>query len=128
MLNTSLRGIRGATVVLANTPEDIEAATVELTNEIIRQNNIAVEDIAFAVFTLTKDLNAAFPAKFARLKCGFNMVPMMCYQELDVPNSIEKCLRVLISVNTALKQDEIKHVYLKGAKALRADLERDTAK
>ncbi len=122
------RGIRGATVVLANTPEEIEKATVELTNEILAQNEVAVQDVAFAVFTLTKDLNAAFPAKFARLNCGFELVPMMCYQELDVPNSIRMCLRVLLTVNTDKAQNEIKHVYLKGAKALRADLERDTVK
>lgn len=120
------RGIRGATVVASNTPEDIEKATVELVLEILKRNNVKISDIAFAVFTLTKDLNAAFPAKFARFGCGFDMVPMMCYQELDVPNSIEKCLRVLIVVNTALEQNEINHVYLKGAKALRVDLERDT--
>jgi len=126
MLNAAVRGIRGATVVLSNTEDDIEKATVELVNEILKRNKVNVSDIAFAVFTLTKDLNAAFPAKFARLKCGFDMVPMMCYQELDVPNSIEKCLRVLIVVNTDFRQNEISHVYLKGAKALRVDLERDT--
>lgn len=123
-----VRGIRGATVVLANTPEEIEKATVELANEILAQNQVVVQDIAFAVFTLTKDLNAAFPAKFARLNCGFEMVPMMCYQELDVPNSIRMCLRVLLTVNTNKAQNEIKHVYLKGAKALRADLERDAVR
>lgn len=125
-MNAATRGVRGATVVLSNTAEDIEKATVELVNEILKRNNIKISDIAFAVFTLTKDLNAAFPAKFARLDCGFDLVPMMCYQELDVPNSIEKCLRVLIVVNTDLGQNEINHVYLKGAKALRVDLERDT--
>lgn len=125
-MNAATRGIRGATVVLSNTAEDIENATVELVSEILKRNNVKISDIAFAVFTLTKDLNAAFPAKFARLDCGFDLVPMMCYQELDVPNSIEKCLRVLIVVNTDLRQNEINHVYLKGAKALRVDLERDT--
>lgn len=124
-MNTVSRGIRGATVVLSNTAEDIKEATVELVNEILKRNNIKISDIAFAIFTLTKDLNAAFPAKFARLECGFDMVPMMCYQELDVPNSIEKCLRVLIVVNTDLEQNEINHVYLKGAKALRGDLEQN---
>lgn len=122
------RGIRGATVVSANTPCEIEKATVELTNEMLSRNSIKVEDIAFAVFTLTKDLNAAFPAKYARLKCGFDMVPMMCYQELDVPNSIQMCLRALFVVNTSLPQSQVKHVYLKGAKTLRADLERDIVK
>ncbi len=125
-MNAATRGVRGATVVLSNTAEDIEKATVELVSEILKRNNVKISDIAFAVFTLTKDLNAAFPAKFARLDCGFDLVPMMCYQELDVPNSIEKCLRVLIVVNTDLGQNEINHVYLKGAKALRVDLERDT--
>ncbi len=125
-MNAATRGVRGATVVLSNTAEDIEKATVELVSEILKRNNVKISDIAFAVFTLTKDLNAAFPAKFARLDCGFDLVPMMCYQELDVPNSIEKCLRVLIVVNTDLEQNEINHVYLKGAKALRVDLERDT--
>ncbi len=124
-MNTVSRGIRGATVVLSNTAEDIKEATVELVNEILKRNNIKISDIAFAIFTLTKDLNAAFPAKFARLECGFDMVPMMCYQELDVPNSIEKCLRVLIVVNTDLEQNEINHVYLKGTKALRGDLEQN---
>ena len=130
MLNRGVqtRGIRGATVVSSNISEDIEKATVELTNEIIAQNSIMVQDIAFAIFTLTKDLNAAFPAKFARLNCGFDMVPMMCYQELDVPNSIRMCLRVLFVVNTDKNQNEIKHVNLKGAKALRTDLERDILK
>ena len=130
MLNRGVqtRGIRGATVVSSNISEDIEKATVELTNEIIAQNSIMVQDIAFAIFTLTKDLNAAFPAKFARLNCGFDMVPMMCYQELDVPNSIRMCLRVLFVVNTDRNQNEIKHVYLKGAKSLRTDLERDILK
>lgn len=122
------RGIRGATVVLANTEKDIEEATVELTNEILAKNSITTGDIAFAIFTLTKDLNAAFPAKFARLRCGFDMVPMMCYEELDVPNSIRMCLRALFVINTNLGQNEIKHVYLKGAKALRGDLSRDNIK
>lgn len=126
MLTSAARGIRGATVVLSNTAEDIEKATVELVGEILKKNNIKISDIAFAIFTLTKDLNAAFPAKFARLCCDFDTVPMMCYQELDVPNSIQKCLRVLIVVNTDLRQNEINHVYLKEAKALRVDLEKDT--
>ncbi len=117
------RGIRGATIVSANTSEDIKDATVELTNEILTRNSISTQDIAFAIFTLTKDLNAAFPAKFARLHCGFEMVPMMCYQELDVPDSIKMCLRVLVVTNTSMAQNDIKHIYLKGAKVLRGDLE-----
>ena len=119
------RGIRGAITLSANTKEEIELATVELLNEIIGKNEIRTEDISFTIFTLTSDLNADFPAKYARLNCGFNKVPMMCYQELDVTNSLKMCLRVLLNVNTSKTQDEIKHIYLKGASALRGDLKNE---
>lgn len=119
------RGIRGAITLNSNTKEEIEIATVELLNEMLLKNEIQTQDISFAIFTLTSDLNADFPAKYARLKCGFDRVPMMCYQELDVPNSLRMCLRVLLNINTTKTQDEIKHVYLKGATALRGDLKNE---
>ena len=116
------RGIRGAITVEENTTVAIKKATVELLTEIIKKNDIKISDIAFAIFTLTKDLNAAFPAKFAREELDFKMVPMMCYNEAEINGSIKMCLRVLITVNTKKAQDGIKHVYLKGAKILREDL------
>ncbi len=119
---TYSRGIRGAITLEENTKEEIKNATVELLSQMIKENNIEKEDIAFAIFTLTKDLNKAFPAKYARECLDFKQVPMMCYHELDVEGSLEKCLRILINVNTLKKQDEIKHIYLKGAKILRGDL------
>jgi chorismate mutase len=88
-------------------------------------NEIQIEDIVSAIFTLTKDLNADFPAKYARLECGFNLVPMMCFNELDVDGSLEKCLRILLTINTNKTQKEIKHIYLKGAAILRGDLKND---
>lgn len=119
------RGIRGAITLSANTKEEIKLATVELLNEILTKNEIKTQDISFAIFTLTSDLNADFPAKYARLECGFEKVPMMCYQELDVPNSLRMCLRILLNINTNKSQEEIKHVYLKGASALRGDLKNE---
>lgn len=119
---TYSRGIRGATTLSSNTKEEIKSATVELLNKMTEENQINTEDIAFAIFTLTDDLNADFPAKYARLECGFNMVPMMCYQELNVPNSLKMCLRILLNINTKKQQNEIKHIYLKGASVLRQDL------
>ena len=116
------RGIRGAISVDNNTIDDIKNATIELLNEMITKNNIKTEDISFAIFTLTSDLNAAFPAKFARESCGFKYVPMMCYTELDVKDSLRKCLRILLNVNTEKQQEEIKHIYLKGASVLRKDI------
>ena len=119
------RGIRGAITLKANTKEEIELATVELLNEMLNKNEIKTKDISFAIFTLTSDLNADFHAKYARLNCGFNLIPMMCYQELDVPNSLKMCLRILLNVNTNKTQDEIKHIYLKGATILRGDLKNE---
>ena len=119
------RGVRGAITVSANTKEEIQSATVELLNEMLVRNEIETKDISFAIFTLTSDLNADFPAKYARLNCGFNSVPMMCYPELDVPNSLKMCLRILLNVNTNKTQDEIKHIYLKGASILRGDLKNE---
>ena len=119
------RGIRGAITVGANTKEEIQSATIELLEEMLLKNEVKTQDISFAIFTLTSDLNADFPAKYARLDCGFNKVPMMCYQELDVENSLKMCLRVLLNVNTNKTQDEIKHIYLKGATILRGDLKNE---
>ena len=119
------RGVRGAITLSANTKEEIQSATVELLNEMLEKNEIETKDISFAIFTLTSDLNADFPAKYARLNCGFNLVPMMCYQELDVPNSLKMCLRILLNINTNKTQDEIKHIYLKGASVLRGDLKNE---
>ncbi len=116
------RGVRGAITLEDNTIESIKSATVELIDEMIIQNQIEIKDISFAVFTLTNDINADFPAKYARLNCGFNKVPMMCYHELEVEGSLKKCLRILLNVNTDKTQDEIKHIYLKGAKILREDI------
>ena len=93
------KGIRGAITVDNNTEDAIKSATLELLNEQISQNKIEVSQISHVIFTLTDDLNAAFPAKFARINLGWNEVAMMCFHELDVPNSLEKCLRVLIVVN-----------------------------
>jgi len=119
------RGVRGAITLETNTKEEIQNATIELLNEMLLKNGIETKDISFAIFTLTSDLNADFPAKYARLNCGFNQVPMMCYQELDVPNSLKMCLRVLLNVNTNKTQEEIKHIYLKGASILRGDLKNE---
>lgn len=116
------RGIRGATTLNDNTSEEIKNATVELLNKMISENNVDLKDISFAIFTLTDDLDADFPAKYARLDCNFTKVPMMCYHELNVVGSLKMCLRILLNINTEKEQDEIKHIYLNGAKVLRQDI------
>lgn len=116
------RGVRGAITVESNTSAAIKVATVDLLEAIINRNSISTEDISHVIFTLTKDLNAAFPAKFARDVLGWNEVPMMCFNELDISSAINLCLRVLVVINTDKTSSEIKHVYLKDAKILRPDI------
>ena len=116
------RGVRGAITLEENTKESMQSAVIELLNEMIKKNDIDKNDISFAIFTVTKDIDVDFPAKYARLYCGFSEVPMMCYNELPVENGLKKCLRVLLNINTNKLQNEIKHIYLKGAKILREDI------
>ena len=114
------RGIRGATTIDANTAESIHASTIELLREMIKANDVDKDDIASVIFTVTDDLNAAFPAKAAR-DMGMSNIPLLCSREINVPGSLQSCLRVLILFNTDKKPDDIKHIYLKGAAALRSD-------
>jgi len=115
------RGIRGATTVEENTPEAILAATRELLALIVEANDLRAEDIASAIFTTTPDLTAAFPAQAAR-EMGWHDVALLDAQEIPVPDSLERCIRVLIHWNTEKDQSEIKHIYIKGARKLRSDL------
>ena len=114
------RGIRGATTVECNDRDEILAATTELLLLIIQQNNIELEDIASASFTLTDDLNAVFPAVAAR-QIGWNEVPLICMREIPVPNSLGKCIRVLLLVNTTRSASEMQHIYLRNAVSLRPE-------
>jgi chorismate mutase len=120
------RGIRGATTVESNSREAIVAATSELLDELIRRNDVRTEDVASAYFTTTPDLDAEFPAVAARNGLGWTNVALMCGHEMDVPGSLRMCLRILLHVNTDRSQDEISHVYLRGAAVLRPDLAAQT--
>ncbi len=112
------KGIRGAITVEQNTEEAIKTATLELLNEMITQNSISKRSISHVFFTLTEDLNAAFPAKFAREELKWTDAAMICFHELNVPGSLQMCLRVLIVVN-CIEGFVPKFVYMKGAKDLR---------
>ena len=112
------KGIRGAITVDNNTEEDIKNATIEILSEMVLKNNLDLDMISHVIFTLTDDLNAAFPAKFARVDLHWKDVPMMCYNELKVQNALKKCLRVLIVVNCG-ENFVPEFVYLKGASELR---------
>ena len=112
------KGIRGAITADENTSEAIGAATIKLLQTIMDRNNIETDAISHVIFTVTKDLNADFPAKYARINLKWKDVPMMCVNEMAVPTGLAKCIRVLIVVNCS-ETFEPEFVYLEGAMDLR---------
>lgn len=116
------RAIRGAIDVTSNDEHEILSATAELLQEIVIKNNIKKEDAAGIFFSVTKDLNAIFPAKAAR-QMGWTDVPLFDVVEIDVPGALPRCIRILLLLNTNKGLHEMVHVYLKGAVALRKDLQ-----
>ena len=117
-----VRGIRGATTVEANTYAALERAVIELMEEIEIQNDIDPREIVSATFSVTIDIDVVFPAKIARSRSQWENVPLLDVQQMYVKGSLERCIRVLIHVNTPLEQHQIKHIYLNGARDLRPDL------
>ncbi|MDD3268128.1 MAG: chorismate mutase [Syntrophomonadaceae bacterium] len=118
-----VRGIRGATTVKADLPEEIMQATRELLEILQTENAFQIDQVASALFTVTSDIKSVFPAAAART-IGWDKVPLLCFQEIEVPNALPLCVRVLVHVNTDKGQDDIKHIYLKEAQSLRRDLNR----
>jgi len=116
-----VRGIRGAVTIKENTPQAIRQAAKDLLSLIAAENKITGRDIVSIIFTVTNDLNAAFPAEAAR-ELGWNLVPLLCATEIPVPGSLEKCLRVLIHAYMSCSQEEVRHIYLGDAVKLRPDL------
>ena len=118
-----VRGIRGAITVECDEPTLLLDATERLLREIVAQNDFSPDDVASALFTLTPDLRSQFPAAAAR-RMGWTLVPLLNFTEIGVPSGLERCIRVLIHVNTEKSAREINHVYLDGATVLRPDLKR----
>jgi chorismate mutase len=116
-----MRAIRGATVLKADDAAEMRDAVVELLRETLDRNNLSTDDLVSILFTATPDLHCAFPAAAAR-DLGLTDVPLICAQELDIQGALARVIRVLLHVNTELPRSEIKHVYLRGAEALRVDI------
>jgi chorismate mutase len=116
-----LFALRGAISVELNNAQDILDATTELMQEIMQRNALEPESVLSCIFTATRDLNAEFPAVAARA-LGFDRVPLLCAQEIPVPRSMPRVIRVLIHYH-ADDAHVPAHVYLGEARELRADLE-----
>lgn len=113
------RGIRGAITVSANSRKSILAATKKLLLTMAEANKIKTGDIGAILFTTTPDLNAEFPAAATRELGWPPNLALLCGHEMNVPDALPRCLRVLMLVNTEMGSDEITHVYLGEAKNLK---------
>lgn len=122
-----VRGIRGATTAEANTAAAIVEATSELLAELVRLNDLDRDEVCLAYFTTTLDLDAEFPALAAR-RMGWTAVPLLCGNDMVVPGpnprSVPRCIRILLLYNTDRAQSEMRSAYLRGAQAIRADLDK----
>ncbi|MGB3640324.1 MAG: chorismate mutase [Rivularia sp. (in: cyanobacteria)] len=115
-----MQAIRGATTVSENTVEAIQEAVMEMLDEIEKRNNLHPTDMISVTFSVTSDLDAIFPAAVARYRSDWNNVPMIDVQQMYVPGSLEKCIRIL--VHTYIKSSTtISHIYLRNASKLRPD-------
>ena len=114
----SVRGIRGATTADENMHEAILDATADLLRQMVEANGTQVEDIAAIYFTVTNDLDAEFPPLAAR-RMGWTDLALLCATEIPVPGSQDRCIRVLMIVNSERSQEDIRFIYLKDAENLR---------
>lgn len=116
-----VRAVRGAIQVDADTRDDILDGSAELVRTVLERNALTAEDIISIVFTATPDLTAEFPAYAARM-LGLTDVPLLCASEIAVPGAMPRTLRLLAHVDIDRPRSELRHVYLRGAAALRTDL------
>ena len=117
----AVRALRGATTCTVDTPEEIRVKTVALLEQLFARNGVAHDDLISIWFTTTADLTSAFPATAART-IGLGDVPLLCAQEIPVPASMPRCIRVLAHLSTERTRDQLHHVYLEDAATLRDDL------
>jgi chorismate mutase len=116
-----LFALRGATTVAANDAGAIERGTEELMRTVMERNELDPADVVSCIFTVTDDLDAAFPAAAAR-RLGFERVPLLCAREIPVPGALPRVVRLLMHFHAG-EAHEPRHVYLHDARALRGDLE-----
>ncbi len=118
-----VRAIRGATTAAANTPQSIAEAVTELLDHLLDRNPVEMDDVVNVIFSVTPDLNTIYPAQVARSRPGWDQVPLLDLQQMQVTGGLACCIRVLMQINTQRPRSQIHHVYLRGAKELRPDLE-----
>lgn len=116
-----VRALRGAITVEKNEKEEIFSAVKEMMSEIMAQNSVEQDDMVSVIFTVTPDITAAFPAAGVR-KMGITNVPLLDMAAPDIDGGLKMCIRVMVYINSDVRNDELKHIYLRGAQALRPDI------
>ena len=117
----AVRAIRGAIQLDVDEREHLLACTRELVTEVLRANDLPTDDLISIVFTVTSDLRSEFPALAAR-ELGLGEVPLLCTTEIDVPGALPRVVRLMAHAEMAATRADVRHVYLRGAAALRRDL------
>jgi chorismate mutase len=117
----AMRAIRGATQLDVDDRDHLLASVEELIREILEQNDIETDKLVSMILTATPDLHSEFPALAAR-QLGIGDVPLLCAQEIAVDGAMPRVIRVMVHIESDLPRGEIRHVYLRGAAALRRDL------
>lgn len=117
----AIRAVRGATQLDADEREHLLSSVEELLRAVLSANDLSTNDLISVVFTVTPDLRSEFPAVAAR-QIGIGDVPLLCAQEIDVPGALPRVVRLMAHVDTDRSRGEVRHVYLRGAAALRRDL------
>ncbi|NJR63735.1 MAG: chorismate mutase [Cyanobacteria bacterium CRU_2_1] len=116
-----VRAIRGATTASENSVDAIREAVIELLDHLEHHNPIDPDDIVSVTFSVTRDLDAVFPASIARERPHWQHVPLLDVQQMHVEGSLNRCIRCLIHINTLDPYDKLHHSYLRQAKHLRPD-------
>jgi chorismate mutase len=117
----ALRALRGATTVDEDTPAQITERVVLLLQEMLDRNDVSHDDLVSIIFTSTPDIHSMFPAAAART-IGMGDVPLLGASEIQVEGGPTRCIRVMMHLTTERRRDELRHVYLEGARQLRDDL------
>ncbi len=117
----ALRALRGATTVDEDTPAQITERVVLLLQEMLDRNDVGHDDLVSIIFTSTPDIHSMFPAAAART-IGMGDVPLIGASEIHVEGGPVRCIRVMMHLTTELSRDQLRHVYLEGARQLRDDL------
>lgn len=120
-MDRAVRALRGAITVDSDTPEQVTERTCRLLEALLEANHVEHEDLISILFTTTPDVVSMFPATAAR-SMGLGDVPLLCASEIDVPGATPRCIRVLVHLTSDRPRDQLHHVYLEGARALRDDL------